>query len=271
MTADDSDHPEKASTGRSTDFVESLARGLRVLESFTLSEVEAQRGRMTLTEVGRLTGLTRGTARRLLLTLKDMHYVDSDGKNFWLTPRVLRIAEGFRTPIGLGEKTAAELHQLTRTLNESASVAVLDGDSIVYIERVEVRRIYSSRIVNGTRLPASCSSIGRMLLSCLSPEKLDIWLDRYPLVKLTANTITERRPFLEEIERIRQQGYAIIDEELEIGIRSISVPIVSQAGRTVAAINASTSTARHSVDDLRESFLPELRKTAAALSDLMDW
>lgn len=256
---------------RSAEFVEALARGLRVLESFTLPEVEAQRGRMTLTDVGRLTNLTRGTARRLLLTLRDMHYVDTDGKLFWLTPRVLRLAEGFRTPIGLGDRGTALLHELTRTLNESASVAVLDGESIVYIERVEVRRIYSSRIVKGTRLPAACSSIGRMLLSRMSAEALEVWLDRYPLQRMTQNTITDRRQFLEEMERVRSQGYAIIDEELEIGIRSIAAPIVSRAGRTVAALNASTSTARHSVDDLKKIFLPELQKTALALSESMDW
>ncbi|TKW65470.1 MAG: IclR family transcriptional regulator [Paracoccus denitrificans] len=262
---------DDGNAARSADFVEALARGLRVLESFTLPESESQRGRMTLTDVGRLTGLTRGTARRLLLTLKDMHYVDSDGKLFWLTPRVLRLAEGFRMPIGLGDRAAALLHELTRSINESASVAVLEGESIVYIERVEVRRIYSSRIVNGTRLPASCSSIGRMLLASQSQEQLDIWLDRYPLPKLTEHTITDRAAFQAEVERIRALGYAIIDEELEIGIRSIAVPIVSRAGRVVAALNASTSTARHRTQDLREVFLPELRRTAAALAENMDW
>ncbi|MGA0539552.1 IclR family transcriptional regulator domain-containing protein [Neotabrizicola sp. VNH66] len=271
MSADEAERDGQAGEARSTDFVEALARGLRVLESFTLPAAEPQRGRMTLTDVGRLTGLTRGTARRLLLTLRDMHYVDTDGKLFWLTPRVLRLAEGFRMPIGLGDRAAALLHELTREINESASVAMLEGESIVYIERVEVRRIYSSRIVNGTRLPAACSSIGRALLANLSTEQLEIWLDRYPLPKMTETTITERPAFLAEIARIRAQGYAIIDEELEIGIRSIAVPIVSPAGRVVAALNASTSTARHSVDDLREVFLPQLRKTASALADNMDW
>lgn len=262
---------EEPTAERSTDFVEALARGLRVLESFTIPEAAPHRGRMTLTEVARLTGLTRGTARRLLLTLRDMHYIDSDGKLFWLTPRVLRLAEGFRMPIGLGDRAAALLHELTRAINESASVAVLEGESIVYIERVEVRRIYSSRIVNGTRLPASCSSIGRMLLASLTQEQLDYWLDRYPLPRMTANTITERPAFQAEVERVRAQGFAIIDEELEVGIRSIAVPIVTRAGRTVAALNASTSTARHSVADLQEIFLPELRKTAVALAENMDW
>lgn len=271
MSADDTETEMQPSVERSADFVEALARGLRVLESFTIPEAEAQRGRMTLTDIGRLTNLTRGTARRLLLTLKDMNYVDSDGKLFWLTPRVLRLAEGFRMPIGLGDRAAGLLHALTRILNESASVAVLEGDAIVYIERVEVRRIYSSRIVKGTRLPASCSSIGRMLLASLQQEQLDIWLDRYPLSQMTQHTITHRPAFVAEIERVRSQGYAIIDEELEIGIRSIAVPIVSRAGRVVAALNASTSTARHSVEELREVFLPELRKTAETLALGMDW
>lgn len=257
--------------GKTTDFVEALARGMRVLESFTLPEAEAQRGRMTLTEVGKLTGLTRGTARRLLLTLREMHYVDSDGKYFWLTPRVLRLAEGFRMPIGLGDRALALLQALTHTINESASVAILEGDSVVYIERVEVRRIYSSRIVNGTRLPASCSSIGRILLANLPPAQLEIWLDRYPLQKMTPKTIVNRTEFKAEMNRIRKQGFALVDEELEIGIRSIAVPIGTSFGRIVAAMNASTSTARHSAEDLRDIFLPELLRTAEELSRSMDW
>lgn len=271
MSSDETGAARQLVSDRSTDFVEALARGLRVLESFTGPEALAQRGRMTLTDVGKLTNLTRGTARRLLLTLKDMNYIDSDGKLFWLTPRVLRLSEGFRMPIGLGDRASALLHELTRVINESASVAVLEGDSIVYIERVEVRRIFSSRIVIGTRLPASCSSIGRVLLAGLPQEQLNIWLDRFPLPQLTEHTITDRKAFQAEIERIRAQGYAIIDEELEVGIRSIAVPIITASGRAVAAVNVSTSTARHTVDDLRNVFLPELLKTADVLAQTMDW
>lgn len=271
MSADETGAARQPASDRPADFVEALARGLRVLESFTGPEALAQRGRMTLTDVGKLTQLTRGTARRLLLTLKDMNYVDSDGKLFWLTPRVLRLSEGFRMPIGLGDRASALLHELTRALNESASVAVLEEDSIVYIERVEVRRIFSSRIVIGTRLPASCSSIGRMLLASLPPEQLDNWLDRFPPARMTEHTITDPAAFRAEAARIRAQGFAIIDEELEIGIRSIAVPIVSASGRVVAAVNVSTSTARHTIDDLRNIFLPELRRTAEAMARTMDW
>ncbi len=271
MTGKQQDGAKAASTERTTDFVEALARGVRVLESFTLGQADNQRGRMTLTEVGKLTNLTRGTARRLLLTLKEMHYVDSDGKFFWLTPRVLRLAEGFRMPIGLGDRTLVLLQALTRTINESASIAILEGDSVVYIERVEVRRIYSSRIVNGTRLPAACSSIGRVLLASLPPEQLDNWLENYPLERMTPKTIVDPAQFREEMVRIRAQGYAIIDEELELGIRSIAVPIGTSFGRVVAAMNASTSIARHSVEDLQKVFLPELLKTAEELSRSMDW
>lgn len=271
MTMNQIDEAAVAGTGRSTDFVEALARGLRVLESFTLPGNDIQRGRMTLTEVAKLTNLTRGTARRLLLTLKDMNYVDSDGKQFWLTPRLLRLSQGFQTPIGLGDQAAALLHGLTQVIDESASVAILDLESIVYVCRVEVRRIYSSRIVNGTRLPAAATSVGRVLLASLSDEQLGIWLDRFPLQKLTPHTIVDRAAFLDEIARIRAQGHAILDQELEVGIRSVAVPIVNDLGRTMAALNASTSTARHSTAELREVFLPELLKTSAELSKVMNW
>ncbi|MCE8472360.1 IclR family transcriptional regulator, partial [Rhodovulum sulfidophilum] len=167
-------------------------------------------------------------------------YVDTDGKFFWLTPKLVNLSRGFLMPLGVGEGSAAILKELTGKLDESASVGILDGEDIVYIERVEVRRIYSSRIVNGTRLPAACSSIGRVLLASLSDSDLHNWMRSYPLRRLTEKTITDPDAFWEEIRAIRTRGYAIIDEELEIGIRSIAVPIQSPNGRTMAALNGST-------------------------------
>lgn len=271
MTDDTSPIASPDGDQRGPDFVEAIARGFRVLESFIQEGAQKQRGRLTLTDAARLTDLTRGTTRRLLLTLKAIHYVDSDGKYFWLTPKVLSLSAGFLMPLGLGERSSGILHALTGKLDESASVAILDADEIVYVERVEVRRLFSSRIVSGTRLPASCSSIGRVLLAELPPSLFENWLLRYPPKRLTQHTKTDPAELRAEIEKVRQQKYAIIDEELEIGIRSIAVPIVGRSGRVFAAMNASTSTARHSVDDLHDRFLPELRKAAAELGDTMDW
>jgi IclR family transcriptional regulator, pca regulon regulatory protein len=273
--ARDNDAPPQEDAGsapeRGADFVEAVARGLSILECYCDPLSVRQRGRLTLTDAAKLTGLTRGTARRLLLTLKDLHYLDSDGKHFWLTPKILGLSNAFMVPLGLGDASAAILQELTNELDESASVGILDDEAIVYIERVEVRRIYSSRIVSGTRLPAACSSIGRVLLSGLADENLANWLDTNGLEKMTTKTITNRKAFLMEIDRIRRQGYAIIDEELEIGIRSIAVPIVSETGRVVAALNSSTSTARHEVSELVENFLPRLKATARRLSRTMNW
>ncbi len=271
MTGRDGNEESEETIRQSSDFVEAVARGLSILECYSDPVSVRQRGRLTLTDAGKLTGLTRGTARRLLLTLKELHYLDSDGKHFWLTPKILGLANGFMTPLGLGDASAAILQELTQRVDESASVGILDEEEIVYIERVEVRRIYSSRIVNGTRLPAFCSSIGRVLLGGLSDSKLERWLDKYPLRPLTQHTITDRKAFVAEIERVRECGYAVIDEELEIGIRSIAVPIIGENGRVVAALNNSTSTARHSVEDLERDFLPELRLAAEKLSKTMNW
>ncbi|WP_138470190.1 IclR family transcriptional regulator C-terminal domain-containing protein [Poseidonocella sp. HB161398] len=256
---------------RNPDFVSAVGRAMSVLECFTTEEAVRQRGRLTLTDAAKLTGLSRGTARRLLLTLAALHYVDTDGKVFWLTPKLVNLSRGFLMPLGVGEGSAAILKSLTETLDESASVGILDGEDIIYIERVEVRRIYSSRIVNGTRLPAACSSIGRVLLAALPDQDLHNWLQSYRLQSMTPKTITDRQAFWDEIVRVRAQGYAVIDEELEIGIRSIAVPIVSPSGRTMAALNASTISARHSAENLVNDFLPELKKAGLALSRTMGW
>jgi IclR family transcriptional regulator, pca regulon regulatory protein len=270
----DKENSASASTEREqhgNDFVEALARGLGVLECFTTEASVRQRGRLTLSDAARLTGLTRGTTRRLLLTLKALRYVDSDGKLFWLTPKVLNFSEGFLAPRGLGKDASAIVHALTRRTGESASIGILDGADIVYLERVEVRRIYASPIDIGTRLPAHCSSIGRVLLAEMSHDQLENWLSIYGLQKLTPKTKAERGLFLHEIERVRRQGYALIDEELEIGIRSLAVPISGSSGRVVAALNTSASTAWTSVEEFREKALPELRAAAAELSRVMDW
>lgn len=256
---------------RKSDFVSAVSRAMAILECFTSPEAVRQRGRLTLTDAAKLTNLSRGTSRRLLLTLRELHYVDTDGKVFWLTPKLINLSRGFLMPLGVGEGSFSILTALTEKLDESASVGILDGGDIVYIERVEVRRIFSSRIVNGTRLPAACSSIGRILLAALSDAELQSWLRGHPPERMTPKTKTDIKEFWAEIERVRAQGYAVIDEELEIGIRSIAVPIRSPNGRIMAALNASTISARHEVSDMVDTFLPELQASAEALSRTMGW
>lgn len=254
-----------------TEFVSAVGRAMDILECFTTEESVRHQGRLTLTDVAKITGLTRGTSRRLLLTLKQINYVDTDGKMFWLTPKLINLSRGFLVPNSLGEESARVLEKLTRSLDESSSVGMLDGGEIVYIERVEVRRIYSSSITNGTRLPAACSSIGRVLLAALSDKDLHNWLQLYKLDAFTKKTITDPIKFWDEIVKIRSQGFAINDEELEIGIRSIAVPIMSPSGRTIAALNASTISARYMKEDLIEHFLPKLIETSRELAVTVGW
>src|ERR1700761_3741144 len=177
---------KKTDVLKPADFVTALVRGLEVLTAF-----EAGRRKMTLTQVASLTGLLRGTARRLLLTLQSTGYVASDGKLFWLTPRVLLLAKAYLTSDGLAEIARPVVRWVTEETDESCSVAVLDGPDIVYIARVETRRIFSTGLEPGTRLPAHCASLGHVLLASLEPAQLDRWIKDYTLTPRTPRTITD--------------------------------------------------------------------------------
>lgn len=256
---------------RDPDFVEALARGLNVLACFGEARSDERQRRLTLTEVAELTGLSRGTARRLLLTLRALGYVASDGKLFWMTPKVLAFAGSYLTQLGLRDAARPIIKSVTDKLHESSSICVLDGADVIYVARVEVRRLYSSGIEIGTRLPAHCSSLGRVLLAGLDDEALDDWLAQHDLTSFTSKTVTDPTKWRRAIRAVRRQGYAIIDGELEIGIRSLAVPIAGADGRTLGALNVSTSTARVSQEKLLGTFLPELRAAADKLAPLMDW
>lgn len=271
MTPDDDAAAEAPARRREPEFVESLSRGLSVLSVLADQAQGPRRGRLTLTEVAQAAGLTRGTARRLLLTLRALHYVDSDGKSFWLTPKVLNFSSGYLTPLGLGDAAAAVLRELTERLGESASVAVLDEGDVVFVARIEVRRLYSSRIEVGSRLPANCSALGRVLLAGLEPAALDAWLARWPLAAPTRNATADPAALRRELKAVRAQGHALVDEEIELGIRSVAVPIIGRSGRVLAALNASVSTARVSVEALRDDFRPQLDAAARRLAATMDW
>lgn len=260
-----------AARPREPEFVEALARGLNVLNVFADPQQTARRGRMTLSDVAKRTGLSRGTARRLLLTLRALNYLESDGKLFWLTPKVLNFAQGYLAPLGLGDAANAVLKGLTETLNESSSVAVLDGADAVYVARVEVRRIYSSRIDIGTRLPAYCSALGRVLLAHQDDGAIEQWLAQHELKAFTPKTVTDPAALRRILAEVREEGFAVVDEELELGIRSIAVPIVGRSGQTHGALNASSSSARVSVKSLERRFLPHIRAAADKLALTMDW
>jgi IclR family pca regulon transcriptional regulator len=247
------------STARDGAFVQSLERGLLVIRALDASEPQA------LSEVARATGLSRAAARRFLLTLEQLGYVRQARGRFALTPRVLELGYAYLSSLTLPEVAQPHLERLVEQVHESSSVSVLDGDDVVYVARVPTRRIMSVTISVGTRFPAYATSMGRVLLSGLPDEKLDATLSRADLRKLTARTITSVDVLRAAIDQVRRQGYAIVDEELEIGLRSIAVPIRDAAGAVVAAVNLSAQASRSTVADLKRRLLPPLRDTAAAI------
>ncbi|MDX3969190.1 MAG: IclR family transcriptional regulator C-terminal domain-containing protein [Bradyrhizobium sp.] len=243
---------------RGPEFVAALARGLNVLTAFGRSP-----RRMTLSQVAEATDLSRGTARRFLLTLQELNFVGSDGKLFWLTPKVLQFSGAYLSTFGLTEAGRTAIRSLTEKIGESSSMAVLDGHDVVYVARVETRRIFSSGLEVGSRLPAFCSSLGRVLLAGLSDEELDYWLAEDRFTPQSPRTITDPTKVRQKVQEARRLQYAIIDGEMEVGVRSIAVPICDRAGHTIAALNIGTSAARASLDHMRKVLLPALRQAAS--------
>ncbi|PRX99840.1 IclR family transcriptional regulator domain-containing protein [Allonocardiopsis opalescens] len=241
-------------------FVQSLERGLAVIRAFDADSPE-----LTLSEVARLTGLTRAAARRFLLTLHDLGYVRTDGRLFSLTPRVLELGYAYLSSVGLPEVAAPHLEQLAAEVRESSSVSVLDGGDVVYIARVPTSRIMTVAINVGTRFPAYATSMGRVLLAGLPEEELDAYLERLVPDRLTARTVASASGLRAEVARVRAQGWAIVDQELEEGLRSVAAPIRDRDGRVVAAANLSAHASRTSVADIRRELLPPLLAATARI------
>jgi len=244
----------------SGDFVQSLARGLSVIRAF-----DAEHAELTLSDVARRAGITRAAARRFLLTLESLGYVASDARAFRLTPRVLELGFSYLSSLSLPEIVQPHLEALSRDVDESVSAAVLDGTDIVYIARVPTRRIMSVRITIGTRFPAFATSMGRVLLAGLPNAAADAALAASALAHLTDRTLTDRAALGDELARVREQGWSLVDGELEHGLRSIASPLHGRDGRVVAALNVSTSATRDSVEHVRDAYLPPLLRTAAAI------
>lgn len=245
-----------------SEHVQSLQRGLSVIRAF-----DAQRPELTLSDVARVTGLTRATARRLLLTLAELGYVHTDGRMFALTPRVLELGYSYLSSLTMPDVAQPHLERLVADVHESSSLSVLDGHDIAYVARVAASRIMTVAITIGTRFPAYCTSMGRVLLAALPPPDLDGYLSTADLVARTAKTITGRDALRAELERVRTWGWAIADEELEEGLRSVAVPIRDRGGAVVAAVNVSLQARRSTVEQARRVILPKLRGTAAAIED----
>jgi IclR family pca regulon transcriptional regulator len=256
--------PASAVPGRNPEFVQSLERGLAVIRAFTADHPE-----LTLSEVARAADLTRAAARRFLLTLVDLGYVRTDGRVFALRPRVLELGYAYLSSIGLPEVAQPHMEALVATVHESSSLCVLDGRDIVYVARVPTRRIMTVAINVGTRFPAYATSMGRVLLADLAPSELDSYLARTELRPLTPKTIVDPLRLRKTLAQVHSRGFAMVDQELEVGLRSIAVP-VHVHGRVVAALNVSMHASRGAAEAARRTLLPELRAAAGAIEADLD-
>lgn len=236
-----------------SDYVQSFARGLAVIRAF-----DAEHPELTLTDVSKRVGIPAAAARRFLRTLQALGYVRTNGKYFVLAPKVLELGFSYLSALSLPEAMQPHLERLSQQLGESVSAAVLSEGDIVYVARVPTRRIMSVGITIGTRFPAYATSMGRVLLSSLPVEGSKLRIMDAKLTPITERTITSATEITRELDRVRTQGWSLVDGELEIGLRSIAVPVHTRDGKVAAAVNVSTSTSSVSMDTLIEHHLPML-------------
>lgn len=253
-----------ASLKPSDSYVQSFARGLDVLRSFG-----AEAPMQTLSECAERVGMTRAGARRILLTLQTLGYVDLEGRHFRLTPKVLELGFAYLSAQPWWGLAQPLLEELTQTLKESSSAAVLDGNDIVYVLRVPANKIMAINLGVGTRLPAYCTSMGRVLLAALPEDERERRVAAMTLEARTPRTIVNHDELLQTLAQVRRQGWAMINEELEMGLISLAVPIRDRAGRVVAAINVSSQPHRQTVAGMQQQFLPRLQAVAERISALM--
>jgi IclR family pca regulon transcriptional regulator len=248
----------EASTGT---FLQGLERGLAVIRAFS-----ADAPSLTLSEVARAVGITPATARRILLTLEELGYVRNDSRRFSLTPRVLALGWAYLSSLDLGELAGPFMEELSAATRESCSIATLDLPDIVYVARVPTSRIMTVALGVGARLPAYPTSMGRVLLAGLADDDLTSYLSTLRTESLTARTVTAPDKLRATIDRARTDGYALVDQELELGLRSIAAPIHNARGRIIAALNVSAHASRSTPTALRTEVLPHLHNAAAQIT-----
>ncbi|WP_426959545.1 IclR family transcriptional regulator domain-containing protein [Muricoccus radiodurans] len=240
--------------------VQSLAKGLAVIEAFG-----AGHSAMTLSEVARRTGMTPGSAQRVLRTLAALGYVGSDGTHFSLRPRTLQLGYAYLSSLPLTAIAQPLLSALTARTEETCSLALLDGDSVIYVARAPARRLRQDYMSVGTRMPAHATSVGKVLLAALPPEALDAALQDHARAALTPSTLTDLAAVRAAVAEARDRGFALNDQETIMGLRSIAVPVVAE-GKTVAALGLSAEVARVSVAELKSRLLPPLQEAATAMA-----
>jgi IclR family transcriptional regulator, pca regulon regulatory protein len=247
-------------------FMASLARGLAVIRAFT-----QQRRSLTIAQLSQRTSIPRAAVRRCLYTLAKLGYVATeDGRGYALRPRILALGHAYLSSTPIVNAAQPMLDQITSDLHESSSMAVLESDEILYIARSSTTtRLMSIDLGIGSRLPAYCTSMGRVLLAGLPASELDGYLARTKLVKLTGRTISEPHELKTVLASVRRDAFCIVDQELEIGLRSIAVPVTDPSGKVVAAINVGTQSSRVSVAEMETKFLPPLQSAAHELGLLL--
>ena len=251
-----------ASPAPGDSYVQSFARGLEVIRSFS-----AQSPRQTLSEVAGRTGLTRAGARRILLTLQTLGYVESDGKLFRLTARILDLGFAYLSSLPIWNLAEPLMESQVGRVKESCSAAVLDGTDIVYVMRISTHKIMSISLGVGSRLPAYCTSMGRMLLSALPPDQMMQLLQASERSARTRYTVTDPNELAAKIAQVRKQGWSMVNQELEEGLVSMAAAITDRAGQTVAALNISGQANRTSAKVMQDTMLPALLETAQRISE----
>jgi IclR family pca regulon transcriptional regulator len=241
-------------------FVASLQKGLDVLTCFG-----RQHSRLTVSEVGRLTQSSPASARRSLLTLQTLGYLDSDGKRFWMLPKALLVAHAYLASRPAPSLAQPLLDALSERTRESASLAMLQGDDAIIIARSTARRSLSTGLGIGSRLPAYCAALGRVLLAGLPPDEAARRVHAMPRPRLSPRTVTDANEVLALVARCREEGYASNDGELELDVRSMAVPVFDRAGQVMAAMSIAVRAERMTLAEVRETFLPALRKAAGSL------
>jgi IclR family pca regulon transcriptional regulator len=242
-------------------YMASLARGLEVMRGFS-----REKRLMSIAQLSHKTGIPRASVRRCLYTLAQLGYVGTDdGRNYALRPKVLGLGHAYLSSTPMVVTAQPFLDRVSEAVNESCSLAILDGEDILYLGRSVTSRIISVTLNVGSRLPAHCTSIGYVLLASLAPKDLDAFLGKAQLKAYTERTLTSPEKLREQLEQVRQADYAIADRLMETGVRSIAVPVRNAAGTVVAGINVIVETGRVSLRDMRTLYLPQLQSAAADL------
>jgi IclR family transcriptional regulator, pca regulon regulatory protein len=247
-------------------FMTSLARGLAVIQAFS-----TQKRQLTISEVSTKTGFSRAAVRRCLYTLIKLGFAGSDDSHhFFLQPRILALGHSYISSMPLAASAQPVLDHVSQVLHESCSIATLEGLDIIYVARANVTRIMSIDLGVGSRLPAFCTSMGRVLLANLPPAELEAFFERVQLTRHTSKTIVTVEKLRQALRLVARNGYSLVDQELEIGLRSMAVPIENPNGKVVAALNVGAHAQRLSIQELQNKFLPQLRATARELSMLLN-